>query len=436
MKTLHVMGMDFAYKASFKAYSSAIVERIWNGIGKLTVELNSGITNSTLIEENDILWFDDETQSYIVEKITEKLDGSELTLEIVAPAVESLLADFITIPPVGGYDTINGTREAVVRNWVANNCINPTDVSRAAYPITLGNLNGFGQSITEQTRYKNLLEEVQRILLAEDLGFELARGDNEFIFNVIQGVDKTSTSLSMSTRIVFGLKYGNISGYTRTKDVSPYKNVAYVAGQGEGEERNIIKVVGQTGIRRKEVFVDARDTNEAAMLLERGEQSLTVATPVDTFEFEALNKQFEYKKDYDLGDFVTIVIDSSNHTDKQIKKITEIYERGNIRIVPEFGKLEKTMGGIMSSVSQRISRLETAELSSSGEVVVTGDKSYTHEQQVAATQWTVNHNLGKYPAIKVRDTSGNEMECGVRHISNQQVVLTFNMIVSGYADCN
>ena len=51
MKTLHVMGMDFVYKASFKAYSSAIVERIWNGIGKLTVELNSGITNSTLIEE-------------------------------------------------------------------------------------------------------------------------------------------------------------------------------------------------------------------------------------------------------------------------------------------------------------------------------------------------------------------------------------------------
>ncbi|MDT2284838.1 hypothetical protein P7H17_00070 [Paenibacillus larvae] len=37
------------------------------------------------------------------------------------------------------------------------------------------------------------------------------------------------------------------------------KNIAVVAGQGEGEDRKIVTVGTSTGLNRHEMFVDARD---------------------------------------------------------------------------------------------------------------------------------------------------------------------------------
>jgi hypothetical protein len=64
------------------------------------------------------------------------------------------------------------------------------------------------------------------------------------------------------------------------------------------------------------------------------------------------------------------------------------------------------------------------------------DKHYRHTQGVPATQWTVHHNLGKFPAVTVTDTSGSEVEGEVTHINNNMLVLTFSATFGGYADLN
>lgn len=62
--------------------------------------------------------------------------------------------------------------------------------------------------------------------------------------------------------------------------------------------------------------------------------------------------------------------------------------------------------------------------------------SYHHDQGVAATTWTVNHNLGRHPNVSVLDSAGSQVEVAVVHTSLNQVVLSLAYATSGTADCS
>ena len=59
-------------------------------------------------------------------------------------------------------------------------------------------------------------------------------------------------------------------------------------------------------------------------------------------------------------------------------------------------------------------------------VVNTSVTTYTHTQSSPASTWTVNHNLGRIPAaVSVLSVGGVEVEAGVTHVSNNQLVVEF-----------
>ncbi len=59
------------------------------------------------------------------------------------------------------------------------------------------------------------------------------------------------------------------------------------------------------------------------------------------------------------------------------------------------------------------------------------DFAYSHE--VAGTEETIVHNLGKYPAVTVIDTSGNLVWHHITYDDNATVTLRFNNFVRGDA---
>lgn len=365
MKILHVMDLNFGYKAAFQGYETAVLRREWNGIGSLDLVISSDIQNALLIAEDDVLWFDDDYhKAHIVEKIESTLEGSATRLYITASHINALVRDFITLPPVGqDYDIRTNTRERVARYWINANMVIPADPNRVQYPVAFGSYGANGETITEQTRHKNLAEEIARVLSPENLGWQLSLDmlNKKFVFTVLKGTDRTSGQ-SVASRVLFGLKYGNIASYRKLKDSLASKTVAIVGGLGEGAGRLMLEVDASGSGRRKEVFVDARDAATESELTERGHQALSESQPVNAFDFETLNRQFAYEQDYDLGDFVTVVIDRGDSQDLQIRRITEVYERGNITVRPEFGKPERTIGNAIGSVRRKIESLESASL--------------------------------------------------------------------------
>jgi transcriptional regulator with XRE-family HTH domain len=236
-------------------------------------------------------------------------------------------------------------------------------------------------------------------------------------------------------RCLFGVRYGNISQYTQVYDQRSHKTVAYVAGVGQAERRQVVKAVQSGASRYREVFVDSRSisiwlqdnantallgsrlTSEmtsygdssadlalvlnlpsevidewkagggvpeiepgtaiasrygvdvdwlygvdaavySALYDEQAEQALTEARAVDSVEFEAIERQYRYRSDYDLGDFVTFVLGSADYRDLQITQIDEVYEAGAVRVVPRFGPSGRTLKDVIGMITTRIDALE------------------------------------------------------------------------------
>lgn len=360
MKSLNVMDLDFNLKAIINGYNSAVVERVWNGIGVINVEINSSVPNANLITIDSLIWLGlDTNKVYIVEKIEESFENNVIVYKIEGLALESLLSDFITVPPMGsGYDVVTNTREYIVRQWVYNNCINY--VGRDQYPIVLGTYNTLGSSITEQTRYKNLSEEIIRVLYPENLTFKLNLdiSNQQFVFNVYEPVDRTYMGATVTEKVLFGVRFGNMSTYNRTLNNLQEKNYAYVGGQGEEELRTIVEVSNVTN-RRKEVFVDARDVDTTGELTERGGQNLAELQSIDNLEFEIVERQYQYETNFDLGDIVTIVYGQSEYYDRQIIRIVETYEKGQNKVECEFGITPQTLSKQLRQFNSKLTIIST-----------------------------------------------------------------------------
>ena len=99
----------------------------------------------------------------------------------------------------------------------------------------------------------------------------------------------------------------------------------------------------------------------------------------------------------------------------------------------EFEELEST------SIDDLKNRMTQAELDIDElekQIPQSGDKNYVHKQSVASSEWTIVHNLGKYPSITVVDSAGTVVVGEIVLQTTEQAVISFNGAFSGKAYCN
>ena len=65
-----------------------------------------------------------------------------------------------------------------------------------------------------------------------------------------------------------------------------------------------------------------------------------------------------------------------------------------------------------------------------------GDAHFTFDQATPSDEWTIQHNLGKNPAVTVVDSGGNEWQTAVEHLSPDELVVRFSAPFSGRAYLN
>lgn len=63
------------------------------------------------------------------------------------------------------------------------------------------------------------------------------------------------------------------------------------------------------------------------------------------------------------------------------------------------------------------------------------NSSFLHTQSTPASEWIVNHNLGRSPASEVRSLAGAVIDADVLHISINQLRVDFTMPVAGTVYC-
>ena len=82
----------------------------------------------------------------------------------------------------------------------------------------------------------------------------------------------------------------------------------------------------------------------------------------------------------------------------------------------------------------RINGVELKDNKTSAELGI--DQTYIHNQSTASAEWTINHNLNKYPSVTVVDSAGTICEGTVTYIDANTIVCNFNGAFSGTAYLN
>ena len=62
-----------------------------------------------------------------------------------------------------------------------------------------------------------------------------------------------------------------------------------------------------------------------------------------------------------------------------------------------------------------------------------GPHTLAFQQQSPATSWLINHNLNRYPAVVILDSSGDEVEADVQYLSAASLQISFAYALSGRA---
>lgn len=315
-------------------------------------ELHCSLTpqNLELLKRENVIWKKEDEEAGYIEYINLKQDTEGNEILVVKG---KFLTGYFDRRIIWGQEIFNTTVENAMRTTVDKNCINPADLDRIMPGLILGTTKGFIQNINYQVTYKNLLDELEKLSITSGLGYRTIVDiqNQQMIFDIYKGLNRTAGQ-NINPPAIFSKEFENVLDQEYTDSLNNYKNLALVAGEGEGSARELLTVGQGIGLDRYEIFVDARDLQSKdennnviptadyrKMLEERGNSKLSEFTDIQTFDSRInIRSNLIYKEDFDLGDMVTCTSKKWGITiDTRITEVEEIYEESGFDINVIFG---------------------------------------------------------------------------------------------------
>ena len=350
MKAIRILSKDLNLLGEVDNYLSFSFTRKYYTYGEFQLVTNIKVQNADKLNVGNLIMIaSDELKTGIIRHKEIKInEAGEEILTVKGFSLSHFLTQRITIPPTGAaQDIIEGNVETAMKHFVKRNCLDIPGMEFSSFIIS-PNLNR-GEVIKWSSRYKNLAEELEKISRLTGTSF-MIYPDFElksYIFDIYNG---RNFSASQNTRppVIFSSKFDNVNSQDYTDSLLDYGNYAIVAGQGEGVNREILMMGDEAavGFEKSVIFVDARDLKNNMDLPTRGAEKLKEHERITSFGAEVLTKgPFEYEKDWDLGDIVTVQNKEWNvEVNTRITEVTEIYEAGGFRLNVVFGEAPPTLG--------------------------------------------------------------------------------------------
>lgn len=298
-----------------------------------------------LCEDNYLQRADDET-IMIIENIELQTDAESGNFIIVSGrSLESILARRI----VWTQTNLNGTAETEIMRVISENCIAPTIPARAISRLQLATANGYTETISQQITGDNIATWLESICTAYGWGWKITLSDGAFVFEIYKGADRTYSNTEGNPFVVFSPEFDNLVNSNYQYSKQNFKNVALIAGEGEGTSRTRASIGSAEDLDRYELYIDAKDISsnngeiDAAayetMLLERGAQKIAEHLTTAAFDGEIdAEGVYIYKKDFDIGDIVQIENEYGIAATARIIEIIDSEDESGRRVVPTLEK--------------------------------------------------------------------------------------------------
>jgi hypothetical protein len=340
---LNVLNKNLERIAVVDDYSSLIWAKRYYEIGAIDLQIEANEKNLEIFKKGNFITRDDDDGVFRIEAI--ELDTSaEQTDYLIIGAYEckKILSQRIV------WNQINfiGTVENFIRRIIRDNVTEPFMAERKIVNFALKPARGFTERIEAQTTYDYLDEKITELCIANGYGWRVTLEDGIFYFDLYKGEDR-SLDQSENPHVIFSPEYDNLSSSKYNFDSSEFKNTALVAGEGEGTDRKTRAIGTASGIDRFEMLVESNVSSTGGDLVDYyqalvadGKSQLAERAATTTFEGEIDPMFYQYKKDYNLGDIVTVQNEYGIRMNARIVEIAETWDDEGYTIDPIFEYME------------------------------------------------------------------------------------------------
>ena len=384
MDELYLLDKQLNRKHIIDTYSSIIWAKRYNSVGDCELVISATEDNFNKVKECRYISRPDDDMVCKIEKIeiqTDEENGNQFI--ITGTDIKNILNQRIVVKQTN----FNGLVEDYIRKLINDSIINPTNTDRKIKNFILADKVGFTERIKEQVTYDYVGDKIQELCQQYGWGYKVTVNNGNFVFALYKGEDK-------SQYVTFSEDYDNISTTDYSKDDSNIKNVALIAGEGEGVARVTTSIGAGLGIDRHELYVDARDIsseidydelltnypngkekvinnviyyqvngsniailtkNDAGEITKvqlcnniyienlknTGYEKMSEHTSITSFAGEIIvGMSYKYKEDYNLGDIVNIVNEYGISINVRISEIIENQDDNGYTMEPTFENIE------------------------------------------------------------------------------------------------
>lgn len=379
MNCIEIINTDFELLGIITNFESLIC--IWNfyECGTFTLTINKNKINTNKLKKDNMLIVNKrDDKILLIDKIVTTTTKNSKTMKVTGTCIKGLTKRRIVA--TNGYDRVAETEaENIQKHYIKNHLVESyyddiRTTERDIPWVKIAPSQNRGIKTVWQARLTNLHDEEKHISEDTGLGWYgyLNRNEKCIYFDSIKGTDRTINQVESANTheflskftheelqaytyqqlqgtikhpyILFSEKKKNLSEGKTTDDDSNYKNVGYVAGKGENEDRLITVLGTATGFDRREVLIDLNNIEDPDELNSEGQKKLDTYKTIQSVEGKVYQiPNMEYEKDFFLGDLVTVESDGV-YEDKRIIQAKEIYERNNKNVELGFGDKVPTLG--------------------------------------------------------------------------------------------
>lgn len=379
MNCIEIINTNFELLGIITNFESLIC--VWNyyecGTFELTINKNKANT-SKLKKDNMLIVNKRDDKILLIDKIVISTEKNSKTMKITGTCIKGITKRRIVA--TNGYDRVSEDyAENIQKHYLKNHLVESyyDDIRTPERDISwvkIAPTQNRGIKTVWQARLTNLHDEEKHISEDTGLGWYgyLSRTEKCIYFDSLRGTDRTVNQIENPTTheflkdftheqlqdytheqlqgtikhpyIVFSEKKKNLLEGKTTDDNSNYKNVGYVAGKGENEDRLITVLGTATGFDRREVLIDLNNIEDIDELNTEGQKKLDTYKIIQSIEGRVYQiPNMEWEKDFFLGDLVTLESDGI-YEDKRIIQAKEIYERNNKTVELGFGDKVPSLG--------------------------------------------------------------------------------------------
>lgn len=379
MNCIEIINTNFELLGIITNFESLIC--VWNyyecGTFELTINKNKANTNK-LKKDNMLIVNKRDYKILLIDKVVIDTNKNSKTMKVTGTCIKGITKRRIVA--TNGYDRVAETQaENIQKHYLKNHLVESyydkiRTPERDVTWLKIATTQNRGIKTVWQARLTNLHDELKHISEDTGLGWYgyLSRTEKCIYFDSLKGTDRTVNQVEASNThkflktltheqlqaytheqlqgtikhpyIIFSEKKKNLLEGKTTDDNSNYKNVGYVAGKGENEDRLITVLGTATGFERREVLIDLNNIDDPDELKTEGQKKLDTYKIIKSIEGKVYQvPNMEWEKDFFLGDVVTLESDGI-YEDKRIIQAKEIYERNNKTVELGFGDKVPSLG--------------------------------------------------------------------------------------------